>query len=111
MVVSDQRTASQVVAPNEEPRFFDDLGCLDQFLASAPLAKGARVFVADHRTGDWAPIESAIFSRAEGKGGAMGSPFIAHTSTASRDADRDAQVPIVPVSTAVPSFHPSGGTR
>ncbi|TAK10857.1 MAG: hypothetical protein EPO35_12985 [Acidobacteria bacterium] len=111
MVVSAERTASQVAAPNQEPKFFDDLGCLDQFLAGAPLAKGARVFVADHRTGEWVPAESAVFTKIAGSAGAMGSPFVAHATPASRDADRDAAGVIVPISTAVPSFHPSGGTR
>ncbi len=111
MVVSAQRTASQVAAPNQEPKFFDDLGCLDQFLAASPLANGARVFVADHRTGEWVPVESAVFTRVADSAGAMGSPFVAHMSAASRDADRDAAGANVPSATALPSFHPSGGPR
>lgn len=114
MVVSAQATASQVVAPNQEPKFFDDLGCLDQFLAASPLAKDARVFVADHRTGDWVAAESAVFTRTAAGAGAMGSPFIAHASAASREADRGAVGRDVPVGTAlpsVPSLRTPGGSR
>ena len=51
MVVSDQRFAAQIVAPREEPLFFDDLGCLQRYVSqAAALPPGAFVYVADHRT-------------------------------------------------------------
>lgn len=111
MVVSAQATASEVVAPNQEPKFFDDLGCLDQFLAASPLAKDARVFVADHRTGDWVAADSAVFTRTAAGAGAMGSPFVAHASAASREADRSVIGAGVPAGTALPSLRTPGDSR
>ena len=111
MVVSAHTTASQVVASNQEPKFFDDLGCLDQFLAVSPLARDARIFVADHRTGEWVAAESAVFTRMPASAGAMGSLFVAHISTASRDADRGVTGADVAVGTALPSWSKPGGSR
>jgi copper chaperone NosL len=90
MIVSDERTASQIVAPLEEPRFFDDFGCLASYLASATLPADAIVFVADHRTKEWVRADAALFTRLSGSAGAMGSRVVAHASAASRDQDPDA---------------------
>jgi copper chaperone NosL len=90
MIVSDERTASQIVAPLEEPRFFDDFGCLASYLASAKLPADAIVFVADHRTKEWVRADAAIFTRLAGSAGAMGSRVVAHASAASRDQEPDA---------------------
>ena len=91
MEVSDPRFASQLVVPAEDPRFFDDLGCLSRYLAEAQdLPPQARVYVADHRTRAWIPAERAVFTRAVALTAAMGSHIIAHESVASRDADPDA---------------------
>lgn len=90
MIVSDERTASQIVAPLEEPRFFDDFGCLASYLASAKLQANAVIFVADHRTKEWVRADAAIFTRLSGAAGAMGSRIVAHASAASRDEDLDA---------------------
>ena len=100
MVVSDQRFASQVVAPYEEPRFFDDMGCLRNYLAGTPTqpAQARRVYVTDHRTNVWIPAERAVYTRVDTLTAAMGSHIIAHDSTASRDADPDAALG-VPVDT------------
>ena len=62
MVVSDLRFASQIVAPYEEPRFFDDLGCLTHYLNAGPLPKDARIFVADHRIKVWIPGDRAVYT-------------------------------------------------
>jgi len=91
MVVSDARFASQIVAPYEEPRFFDDLGCLADYLRRTPtLPRGAVVFVADHRTRAWVLADRAVYTRVSGRTAPMGSSIIAHESPASRDADPDA---------------------
>ena len=72
MIVSDRHFSAQIVAPLEEPRFFDDLGCLANYLkASGPLPTRAAVYVADHSTLVWIP----------------GSHVIAHASGATRAAD------------------------
>ena len=65
MVISDQRFASQLVAPYEEPRFFDDLGCLSKYLKDTPqLPPNAVVYVADHWTQAWVRADRAVFTQA-----------------------------------------------
>jgi copper chaperone NosL len=88
MTVSAARFASQIVAPGEEPRFFDDLGCLAAHLRNRPpLPPGAVVYVADHRTREWADAASAVFTKVAGVETPMGSRVVAHAAAASRDAD------------------------
>lgn len=87
MTVSDARTASQIVAPGEEPLFFDDLGCLREHRSTHPLASGAMVYVADHHTGAWVPAGDAVYARAGGVETPMGSHLLAWASAAARDAD------------------------
>jgi copper chaperone NosL len=87
MTVSDRSLAAQLIVPGDEPRFFDDLGCLSQYLAAHPAPRGAVVFVADHRTGEWTPAARAVFSRLARRSTPMASGLIAHASAASRDGD------------------------
>ena len=88
MAVSDARFAAQLVAPGEEPKFFDDLGCLRDYLAAKPsLPRGTVAFVADHRTREWVRASRATFTRCEGLETPMSSHLVAHASPASRDAD------------------------
>lgn len=88
MTVSDARFAAQLVAPGEEPRFFDDLGCLSAYLPDqTDLPPGAIAYVADHRTGDWVPAGAAVYTRVEALATPMSSHLIAHGSAASREAD------------------------
>lgn len=92
MSVSSVKTAAQIVAPGEEPRFFDDLDCLSNWLRSGqPLPAGARVFVGDHRTASWAPADTAVFTRVPGLETPMGSGIVAHETEASRDQDAAAR--------------------
>ena len=88
MAVSDASLASQVVAPGELPLFFDDLGCLANYLAkSTDIPRGAALYVADHRTGDWVAASAATFTRVETLTAPMGSHLVAHASGESRAAD------------------------
>ncbi|MFI5120257.1 MAG: nitrous oxide reductase accessory protein NosL [Thermoanaerobaculia bacterium] len=91
MAVSDARFAAQLVAPSEEPRFFDDVGCLATFLKSggAP-ANGQIAYVADHRTKSWVRASQAVYTKKAGLETPMGSGLIAHVDAASRDADPEA---------------------
>ncbi len=92
MAVSSARFASQIVAPGEEPRFFDDLGCLAAYLREAPAQPaGALAYVADHRTAEWVPAADAIFTKVPALETPMGSHVVAHASPASRDADAAAR--------------------
>lgn len=93
MVVSEHAFASQIVAPGEEPQFFDDLGCFRSFLDGAPkIAAGSVTYVADHLTKAWVRADQAIFVEAVTTRAPMGSPILAFGTSASRDADPDAAV-------------------
>jgi copper chaperone NosL len=88
MAVSDARFAAQLAAPGEEPKFFDDLGCLRDYLRKQPhLPRGSVAFLADHRTGEWVRASHAVLTRIESLETPMASHLIAHASLASRDAD------------------------
>ncbi len=92
MAVSDLRFAAQLVAPSEEPRFFDDIGCLAAFLkgGGAP-ARGQIAYVTDHRTKEWIRAARAVFTKVPGLQTPMSSGLIAHADAASRDADPEAK--------------------
>lgn len=87
MAVSDPRSAAQLVAPGEEPRFFDDIGCLRGYLAASPPPRGAVAFVADHRTGAWVRADRAVYTLQPAAETPMGSHLLAHSDAASREAD------------------------
>lgn len=88
MIVSDARLAAQIVAPAEEPRFFDDIGCLARYAAATTaLPPNTVAYVADHRTGAWVPAATALYTRVAFLETPMGSHLIAHANAASRDAD------------------------
>ena len=89
MTVSDPRLASQVLVPGEEPRFFDDLGCLAKFLEEHQLPD-AVLYVADHRTSEWTPAAAAVYSRLARASTPMASGVIAHATVESRAEDTGA---------------------
>jgi copper chaperone NosL len=91
MAVSDARFAAQIAAPLEEPRFFDDLGCLRDYLeGGARLEPEAVVYVADHRTRAWIPASHAVYTKVPGLATPMASGLVAHADASSRDADPEA---------------------
>jgi copper chaperone NosL len=87
MIVSDLRLAAQIVARGEEPQFFDDLGCLREYLRSAQLPASAVAFVADHRTGEWVRAVDAVYARSRTVATPMASGLLAWRDAASRAAD------------------------
>lgn len=89
MAIVSVSTAAQIVTPGEEPIMFDEIGCLQQYLAAHPVADPAAVFVADHRTGEWVKAKDAVFTKTAVPT-PMASGLLAHADTASRDADRAA---------------------
>jgi len=91
MAISEKRFAAQVVAPGEEPRLFDDIGCLRDWLRGAPpLRAGAAAYVADHRTLDWVPAGRAAYAEIAGLATPMASGLAAWSDGASRGQDPDA---------------------
>jgi copper chaperone NosL len=91
MAVSDARFAAQIVAPGEEPVFFDDVGCLGAYLARSARRPDAVVYLADHRTKSWIAASRAVITRVPGLETPMNSHLVAHADAASRDADPDAR--------------------
>ena len=86
MAIVSTATAAEIIAPGEEPRLFDDLGCLRDFIAATPLEPDAVAFVADHRTGDWIEADKAVVTRTSLQT-PMGSGLVAHADSASREQD------------------------
>lgn len=92
MIVSDRRFASQILSPLEEPKFFDDLGCLANYLKTGgQLPARTIVYVSDHATLAWIPAQHAVFTRVDTLTAPMGSHVIAHESDAARSADPSAK--------------------
>jgi copper chaperone NosL len=113
MAASDVRFAAQIVAPAEEPRFFDDVGCLGSYVKGkrGELPKRALAYVADHRTKAWVRAEGAVYTRVEGLETPMGSHVVAHADLASRDADPEGRggSPVTLAELFGPEGPPDGG--
>ena len=111
MSVSDLRTAAQLVAPLEEPRIFDDVGCLRDYLAGgATVPPEAVAYVADHRTREWVPAASAVYAQSPALVTPMGSGIAAWRDASSRSADGTVPGDGVPRS-AAEIFGPAGPPR
>lgn len=111
MAVSEARFAGQIVAPSEEAKFFDDIGCLGHFVAGAKARQpGAVSYVADHRTRTWIRADAALYTEVASLATPMGSHLIAHADAASRDADPDAKggTPRTPAEVFGPGGLPGG---
>lgn len=92
MVGSNGRSAGQIVSPGESPRFFDDIGCLRDYLRSgASVPAEAVAFVVDHDSRAWVRAGQALYTYAPTVATPMNSHLIAHASQASRDRDADAK--------------------
>lgn len=90
MTIGDTHFGGEVVAPGEEPRQYDDIGCLANDLRKRPPAADARVFVADYATGALVPGATAVYSRVETIETPMMSHVVAHADEGGRA--RDARV-------------------
>ena len=87
MTIADTRLAAEVVAPGEEPRLYDDIGCLAGDLQKRAAPDGARAFVADYQTGALVPANDAVYTRVDAIATPMESHLVAHATAAARDAD------------------------
>lgn len=86
MTLVSQSTAAQIARRGDEPVFFDEAGCLRDYLGSHATPADAVVYVADHRTGEWLNARTAVFTQTSAST-PMGSGLLAHADAASRDAD------------------------
>jgi len=98
MSVSDLRFAAQLTAPGHEPKFFDDAGCLRDWLKAPREEAPWTAWVTDHETKEWVKAKDALFTRNPSVQTPMNSGLVAHASAASRDAD-----PAAKGGTAVPA--------
>ena len=90
MPVSDGRFAAQITTPGELPLFFDEPGCLGDFVRAGQFkGRAAVAWVADHRTGGWVRADRAIYTRVPTLATPMNHKLVAHESVASRDSDPD----------------------
>jgi copper chaperone NosL len=88
MVVTAAGVAAQLVAPGEDPRFFDDIGCLASFLKEHPeQPAGAIAYVVDHRARTWVRADNALYTRVPDLDTPMGSHLVAHADERSRRDD------------------------
>ena len=87
MTVSSQNVGAQIAASGEDPRFFDDIGCLAAYLREHPLTPGAVLYVGDHQTGKWVDARVAVYSRGDAITTPMYSHIVAHVNAAARESD------------------------
>ena len=87
MGVSDRRFAAQVTARGAEPTFFDDAGCLRDWLKEPTEKAPWTVWVSDHRTKTFVPAQTAVYAKSPTVQTPMSSGILAWADAASRDAD------------------------
>lgn len=63
MTLSQPRFAAQLVAPGEDPLFFDDIGCLAAYLNTNTTPSEIVVYVADYQSGEWLNARDAVYAR------------------------------------------------
>ena len=61
MAISQERFSAQIVGEDGRVEFFDDLGCLLNWIRQTPIPDSVSVFVVDYRTGKWLPAAEATF--------------------------------------------------
>ena len=87
MTISELRLAAELVAPGEDVRQYDDIGCLVNDLARNRPPSGARAFVADYRSGALIAAGDAAYTRVDSIATPMASHLVAHADDRTRDAD------------------------
>lgn len=93
MAVLDVRVAAQIVASGQDPLFFDDIGCMIDYLSRhLRQPPGAMAYVADHQTGEWVPAATALYTRNLQVQTPMGSHLIAHGSIETQRQDPAARL-------------------
>jgi copper chaperone NosL len=110
MTVVEPKLASQLVAPGEEPRFFDDIACLTAYLVAHASGPADRAYVADHATGAWIDAARAAYSRAGAIATPMNSHLVAHEDARARDSDASVRGgrPLTAAEVFAPSGVPGG---
>lgn len=87
MTIMDARVAAEIVAPGEEARQYDDIGCLVEDVKQRPVGADGRAFVADYQTGALIAAGEAVYTKMDAIATPMSSHLVAHATAAGRDAD------------------------
>ena len=111
MAISDASFAAQLVAAGEEPKLFDDVGCLRDYLrGGARIPPGTIAYVTDHRTHAWTRAGRAVYARVAAIPTPMSSGLLAWSDEASRKADPDARGALPLSAREALGADPPGGT-
>ncbi|HEY0592468.1 MAG TPA: nitrous oxide reductase accessory protein NosL [Thermoanaerobaculia bacterium] len=86
MTVSDLRFATQLVAKGEEPRFFDDIGCMRKYFAKHRAEAAWAGFVSDYRTKQWVAVAKADYWKCP----SVETPMSSHIVTVSAGTEKPA---------------------
>jgi copper chaperone NosL len=87
MIVSSEKNAAQLLSAGEDPRFYDDIGCLARDREGRP--EGARLYVRGAGPDEWLPVEGSWFAHPPGLATPMGYGIAAFGSeAAARAVDR-----------------------
>lgn len=65
MLINDLNFASQVVAPDGRTWFFDDHGCMADWIHDKPFREAATIWVKDLPSGEWIDGKLAWYSRTD----------------------------------------------
>ena len=111
MAMSASGAVAQLVAPGDDPRFFDDIGCLASFLKEhADQPAGAIAFVVDHQTHGWIPAGTAVYARVPDLDTPMGSHLVAHADERQRRSDpMTARASVLSIADVFGARMPPGG--
>ena len=111
MAMSASGAVAQLVVPGDDPRFFDDIGCLASFLTEhGNQPAGAIAYVVDHQTHSWVPAGAAVYARVPDLDTPMGSHLVAHADERQRrDDSATARGSIVSIADVFGARMPPGG--
>jgi copper chaperone NosL len=65
MAVSQREFAAEAVTVSGSVDFFDDIGCLAEWVIEHQPPESAGLFVVDFRSGEWLDAKAAYYIRAE----------------------------------------------
>lgn len=91
MLISSTATGGQIVSANEDPRFYDDIGCLAADVAadSAGHRAATRIYVRLSGRDEWIEAETAHYAQLNEAQTPMGSGVLAfRTADEAQGADR-----------------------
>jgi copper chaperone NosL len=89
MAVSERQFAAEVVMSSGAVHFFDDIGCLGQWVKINEPPESAGMFVIDYITGEWLDAAEAHYVLSESLPTPMGYGLAAFQSSASAQGEAE----------------------